>query len=139
MEKYFKRCTIELMLSNPNIPIWSLLKNNRNLINFLGSRNVWHYSIYGYARVALLKGLEQLGFCKEHSILMPSYTCDVIVPPISMLENIKFYKVSSDLQPDVSDIESKINEKTKAIIIIKRIRINPLFFFWAFNPLNSQG
>jgi dTDP-4-amino-4,6-dideoxygalactose transaminase len=82
----------------------------------LGAKN---YLFYGYGRIALLDGLKILGCKKGENVLIPSYICNVAVEPFYEIGvHVRFYKILPNLQPDLVDIETKIDRKTKAILLV---------------------
>ena len=87
--------------------------------SLLNRSEVKIYIFYSYGRVALLDGLRILG-CKEGSnVLLPSYICGVAVEPFRELGiEPRFYEVSLNLQPDIKDVKSKIDDRTEAILIV---------------------
>lgn len=105
--------------ASPTVSPWSLLRNGGNLSAFLRRKEVKFCAFFGYARIALREALRILGFEKENSILMPSYICDVVLPPVSELGvKAEFYRVSLDLCPNVLDIKARISKRTKAILVV---------------------
>ena len=105
--------------ASPTLSPSVLLENKENLMSFLKEGGVKSYFFFGFARTAIQEGIKILGVRKGDSILLPSYICDVVVPPISELGvNIDFYRILPNLHPDIADITTKINRKTKAILVV---------------------
>ncbi len=71
-------------------------------------------------RCAIKLAIKTIGINSKNEILLPSYLCPegVLSPFQEENINIKFYKIKEDLSIDVSDIESKISNNTKALFII---------------------
>jgi dTDP-4-amino-4,6-dideoxygalactose transaminase len=60
-----------------------------------------------------------LGLTNGDEVLLPAYLYEGILSPFRERNiAIKFYKVNADLTMDVSDIESKISENTRILLII---------------------
>jgi len=74
---------------------------------------------FSHARTALKYGLSYLNFEKQSKILLPKFICDVVSNTIldCGLEN-NFYNISEDFKPDWSDIQNKIDDTTKAILMV---------------------
>lgn len=86
---------------------------------YLNGGGVGERYLYAYGRIALRDGLEILGCGRGDSVLLPSYICDVAVEPFYELGiKVRFYRVLSNLQPDIADIGRKIDQKTKAILAV---------------------
>ena len=56
---------------------------------------------------------------KGDEVLMPAYIFQGMLNPFKEIEmTTKFYKINRDLTLDVKDVEQKINEKTKVLLLI---------------------
>lgn len=56
--------------------------------------------LYSYARQAMVKGLQLLGFEKDSVLLLPSFICrDVLAPAHALAGKVAFYDVNEQLQP----------------------------------------
>ena len=74
---------------------------------------------FGFGRVALLEGLKVLGIKSGDNVLVPSYICNVVLAPFNYLGiKVKYFEVSEELQPRLNQIESQIDNKTKAILAV---------------------
>ena len=74
---------------------------------------------FSHARTALKYGLKSIDIRAHDQILLPDYTCDVVLHPINQLQlQYRYYSVRDDLSPDWSDIERKVEKRTKAILMI---------------------
>lgn len=94
-------------------------KAKDDIFSFFNQSGVKNYLLYGYGRVALLDGLKILGCKRGENVLLPSYICDVAVEPFYELGiQVRFYKILMNLQPDLTDVENKIDEKTRAILVV---------------------
>jgi perosamine synthetase len=71
------------------------------------------------ARNAIYHGLAALGIKAGENILVPAFHCRAAIDPIAAYgSDIRFYDVNSDLSPNFHDIEGKIDEKSRAILVI---------------------
>jgi dTDP-4-amino-4,6-dideoxygalactose transaminase len=69
-------------------------------------------------RYALAAGVKALGLADHDHVLMPSYNCGVEIDPIRHAgPGIKYYRVKQNLIADMNDLRSKIDGKTKAILV----------------------
>ena len=70
-------------------------------------------------REAIYQIIKSLKLSKEEEVLLPSYLCPSVVEPfIKTSTEIQFYKINKNLEMDLEDIQEKINDKTKAILLI---------------------
>jgi len=96
-----------------------LKKKERKLFEWMEQYGVKNYSLSGYGRIALLDGLKVLDCTKGDNVLLPSYICDVTAEPFYELGvQTTFYRVLTNLQPNIEDIRKRINQKTKAILVV---------------------
>lgn len=73
----------------------------------------------GFARYALLKGLELLDINKGDSVLVPAYICEAAIEPFLAREIVvTYYKIRQDFSVDMRSLEEKITPKTKAILYV---------------------
>jgi len=94
-------------------------KKEGKLFEWIGQHGTRSYSLFGYGRIALLDGLKILDCGKDDNVLLPSYICDVTAEPFYELGiQTRFYRVLSNLQPDIADVKSRIDQKTKAILVV---------------------
>lgn len=69
-------------------------------------------------RMGLALALEHMGLNKDEKILIPSYHCNSMVEPVVHAGGIPvFYRIREDTSVDLEDIASRIDKKTKAIIV----------------------
>jgi dTDP-4-amino-4,6-dideoxygalactose transaminase len=72
-----------------------------------------------WARNALYHGLIALGVSSGDTVLVPSFHCATAVEPILKCgAKVTFYNIRRDCLPDFGDIESKIDDKTRAVLAI---------------------
>ena len=78
-----------------------------------------NFLFFGYGRTALEFGYYYLGLEKGDEILYPDYICDVTVLPANKLGiNIKYYKVTDNLEPDFEDVTRLLTPDTKAFLAV---------------------
>jgi perosamine synthetase len=71
------------------------------------------------ARNAIYHGLYALGIKIGENILVPAFHCRAAIDPITAYgAEIRFYDVNVDLSPNFKDVEKKIDEKSRGILII---------------------
>jgi len=74
---------------------------------------------FSHARTALKVGLANLNIPKKSKLLLPSFVCNALIYPIVQNELCyEYYEINEDLSPDYKDIHAKIDNNTKAIILI---------------------
>ena len=74
---------------------------------------------FAYGRTALKYGIIILGLKRDDEVLIPEYICDVVLQPFNQLGiQYSFFHVNEDLSVDWLDIKKKINNNTKAIIMV---------------------
>ena len=96
-----------------------LKKKGSALFEWIEQHGVRSYSLFGYGRIALLEGLKLLDCGQGDNVLLPSYICDVTAEPFHELGmEPRFYKVLTSLQPDIADVKTRIDRKTKAILVV---------------------
>jgi perosamine synthetase len=72
-----------------------------------------------WARNALYHGLHVLGLSTGDTVLVPAFHCASLVEPlIQHGATVRFYRVDRDCVPDLDDIRTKIDEKTRAVLTI---------------------
>lgn len=106
------------------IPIFPVL-TLATLFTFL-DKNPKNVLDHGYekipvtaARYAIAQALNHMDISPGDEILIPAYHCTVMVAPIIEMDCIPvFYKITPELETDITDVRSKITAKTKAIIAV---------------------
>lgn len=70
-------------------------------------------------REAIYQIIKSLNLSKEENILLPSYLDWAILDPfVRTTTKIHFYRIKENLEIDFEDIQQKIDDKTKAILIV---------------------
>ncbi|PLX28508.1 hypothetical protein C0581_02045 [Candidatus Parcubacteria bacterium] len=94
-------------------------KENKRVEEWLRTYfNVSHVSTFDSGRTALQKGLEVLGVKEGDEVLVQAYTCMVVSNAIKWAGGTPVYiDVKDDLNMNPRDLEKKITEKTKVLII----------------------
>jgi hypothetical protein len=83
------------------------------LYAWLKEKNVRHFHLFKYGRVALREGLRLL---KVKSILIPDYLCSCIIPEIRKVGcDIRYYRIKKDMSIDFEDLARK---KADAILAV---------------------
>lgn len=91
----------------------------QGIFSLLDRSEVKSYLLYAYGRIALLDGLRILDCEKGSNVLLPSYVCGIAAEPFRELSiEPRFYRVSLNLEPDTTDITSKIDNRTRAILAV---------------------
>jgi dTDP-4-amino-4,6-dideoxygalactose transaminase len=92
---------------------------NDGISKLLDNQQIKSYFFYSYARIALLEGLKILTCDQGSNILLPAYICHSGVWPFHELGiEPRFYEVSPHLQPDITEIKSLIDKKTRGIMVV---------------------
>ena len=74
---------------------------------------------FAHARTALKFGILSLGLKENDEILIPNYICDVLLEPLIELKiKFQFYEIDRNFNPLWKNINSYLNIKTKAIIMV---------------------
>lgn len=72
-----------------------------------------------WARSAIYHGLRALCIAPDENVLVPSFHCKVAIEPIVYYgARIRFYNIRRDGSPDFKDIRSKLDSKTRAVLVI---------------------
>ncbi len=94
-----------------------LLRKSQDIQSFLTQNSTGSFAIYGSGRMALLYGLKLLGLTSGDNVVLPAYICDSATYPLRNLGiEMRFHKILPNLEPDIADLESLIDKKTKAIL-----------------------
>ncbi|MBV1914297.1 MAG: aminotransferase class I/II-fold pyridoxal phosphate-dependent enzyme [Pseudomonadales bacterium] len=109
---------------SPSIPLFPVLSgfpafrnthSGQSPPSLLDTRSTLHISS-GRAGIAL--ALECAGVLASEEVLIPAYHTDSMIAPVRRIGATPiFYKIESDTQIDISDIEQKINSHTKVILV----------------------
>lgn len=91
--------------------------------------NKFHNRYFNFtfgAYYSLLKIIDDIQFNTNEHILFPSYLCPSILRPFKEKGvNFSFYKINDNLEIDIKDLESKINNNTKAVFFIHYFGFSP--------------
>jgi len=75
--------------------------------------------LFFWARNAIYHSLGALGVVPGDGVLVPAYICNSAVEPIEAFgAKAVFYEVGRDCLPDVSDLEAKIDDRTRAVLAV---------------------
>ena len=81
----------------------------------LDAGNVVHLTT---GRVAIALALESMGLTPGHKVLVPSYHCASMIVPLGQVgAEPVFYRIREDLSVDLDDIEARIDNQTKALMV----------------------
>jgi len=99
---------------------WLLFSQRKGSISHYFERNtVKFHSLHASGRAALLEGLKVLGCTAHDNALLPGYICEVAAEPFRKLGvQLRFYDILPSLEPDMTDLVNKIDDKTKAVMIV---------------------
>lgn len=98
-----------------------------DISRFLGQHKVRSYEICDYSSRALFLGLRALGITEGTNVIAPAFICGVAVEPFRQCGiQVRYYRSGLDLTPNLEDIESLIDHRTKAILAVH--------YFGFFNP-----
>ncbi len=99
-------------------PLSLLIKRKLNFNNFLKSTYSNYYQTGG-GYFSILNILQNIQFDKDEIVLLPSFLCPSILKPFKKINiKYKFYKINKNLQIDIADLKSRINENVKVIFYI---------------------
>lgn len=109
-----------LISAFPTLKIALLTKSrNSGLKYLLSSYNCPKIKFLFLGRSAIWHAVKMLNLKENDVIMMPSYHCSVEVEAILQAgAKIKFFEIDNNMNADLKDIETKIDENTKAIFII---------------------
>ena len=69
-------------------------------------------------RIAIARALEMMDLAPGDKILVPAYHCASMIDPLAWVDaEPVFYRLKDDLSADLSDIESKLDPKVRALVI----------------------
>lgn len=105
--------------SNEGRLSWTLLAGRRkgNALPEMLRRDSTRFVHRG--RNALFHGLAVLDIEPGQKVLVPAYVCGVVVDAIRAFgAQVVFYRIRDDCAPDVTDLTAKIDERTRAVVVI---------------------
>ena len=105
---------------NSMITPWVLFRHRKESIPYYFEENaVKSHSLHASGRAALLEGLKVLGCTADDNVLLPAYVCEAAATPFRKLGiQLRFYDILPSLEPDMADLVSKVDDKTKAVMIV---------------------
>jgi len=108
-------------------PLILFKKKKFDLENYLKDKYSQKYFYFtGGGYYSIFKIIEEIGFENNQEILLPSYLCPTILIPFKK-RNIKyrFFRINKNLEIDINDLKSKVNEDTKVVFFIKYFGFPP--------------
>jgi perosamine synthetase len=76
-------------------------------------------ALFYFGRGALLHAVKAMRLSASDNVLVPSYHCGVEIEAVSMAGvQLRFYDIREDLTIELSDLTSKIDTSTKAVLLI---------------------
>ncbi len=104
--------------SKPSVSLKYLFQRECDGLYQIFPFNTPRCTFFYSGRYAFAAGLKALGIKPEEEILMPSYNCWVEIDPVKR-HNIKakYYGIRRNFTADLKDIEGKIDDRTKALLI----------------------
>ncbi len=112
----------------PSLTLQPLIRSRGcSIARFLGQHKVQSYEICDYSSRSLFLGLRALGISEGANVIVPALICDVAIEPFRQSRiQFRYYRSGLDLFPNLEDIESLIDHRTKAIVAVH--------YFGFFNP-----
>ena len=69
-------------------------------------------------RVAIARALEMMGLAPGDRVLVPAYHCASMIDPLAWTSaEPVFYRIKADLMVDEADLETKIDPRTRAVMV----------------------
>ncbi len=76
-------------------------------------------TFYAYGRAALLDAIQLIGFTPGDSVLFPEYICREVTEYVQRFDlEARYYRLQANLSPNVEDLTSAIDRRTKAVIVV---------------------
>jgi dTDP-4-amino-4,6-dideoxygalactose transaminase len=108
---------LQYISGRPSIHIKDLFNKNKNNVSVFPLNQNKYYFFFS-ARYALRAGAKALGIGSKDLVLVPSYNCGVEIDPILDLgAHPVFYRIANNLLVDLNDLDKKITEKVKAVLV----------------------
>ena len=105
--------------SPANAPWLIFTPDKEQLSGFFKQGGVSFHTYHASGRAALFEGLKPLECSQNDNVLIPSYICDTATIPFRKMGiQIRFYDILPSLEPDIIDVCRKIDENTKAVMIV---------------------
>ncbi len=105
----------------PKAPLlsWKFLTHRSGCVRFPGLSRTARRYLFFWARNAIYHCLKALDIAPGDRILMPAYICAAAVEPIVAYgAEVFFYDVRRDCLSDLSEIEAKIDARTRAVMLV---------------------
>ncbi len=104
----------------PVFPVMSLASlfplSSHKVPSLYQSRQIQYFTA---ARYALYQALKEIDVKENDEVLVPAYHCKAMVSPILDAGCIPvFYKINDDFSTNISDLESLITHKSRAVIAV---------------------
>lgn len=81
--------------------------------------NFKRVTFYPYARNALYEAARLMGISSSDAVLFPDFLCNTAVKPfLKFTEKTRFYKIGKDLSIDFEDLEKKLENDVKVVVMI---------------------
>jgi len=75
--------------------------------------------LFSHGRIALKYGILSLNFSQEDEILIPDFICSEVTSTLDeIFIKYRFYKIRSDLRPNLNSLQRSIRQNTKAILVV---------------------
>ena len=97
--------------SEYNLDVNQLTLKENNIFQYL---NIFHTVYLDSGRTCLRLLSEQLG---EGDVLLPEYICDSVIKSFNSRKR-DYYRLTPTFQIDIDDLVTRINEKTKIILVV---------------------
>src|SRR6185295_16656482 len=105
-----------LIPKDPRLALGMFLPTFRNAPKPAADR-ITHYLFW--ARNAIYHGLRASNLQRGDNVLVPGYHCTSVVEPILQYGcEVKFYNIGLDLRISLTELENKIDAKTRAVLAI---------------------
>ncbi|ELY48574.1 DegT/DnrJ/EryC1/StrS family aminotransferase [Natronolimnohabitans innermongolicus] len=107
-----------MISESPSLVAWSLSEPEPTGIESFLERYAAHVTFYGSGKAALYDGLA--GFVEPDSnVLLPAYLPDAVAEPFHELGlEPRYYRLQSDLSPDLADVERRLDDETAAAVSV---------------------
>lgn len=93
-----------------------------NFLNYLSRKKTQTSSspyLFAYSRTALRFGIQTLNLAPGSEILIPDFTCNVVLLPLQELGlKAKYYRITEKMEPDWENLAQQITDRTKGLLLI---------------------
>jgi len=98
---------------------WAFLAGRSRFDHLPGFAQTVRRYLFFWARNAIFHSLKALNVSPGERVLVPAYICAAAVEPIAAYgAEVVFYDVRKDCLPDFSEIEAKIDARTRAVLAL---------------------